>query len=439
MDPNKSEEIDEAQAAAILGAADKDKISTARAEASAPPTPPAGPSGPIAGAGPQPSFTPSPVSPTAPQSFGSAPGAPSAPAAPGQTPADIASNSFAKDSAPTGMVTPKKSKKPLVIGGIIIAVVFVLLGAGAAAYYTILNKPQNVLNMALLNQFSPDKVSSVNFEGSLDIKPKDSSTISTTFTGASNNDGAFTMSAKVDAVVTTIKVDMESADGKSYYLRFGGLDGIDGLLGMAGAADLAPTVASLNNQWLEITQGMLKQLTGTDTDLSSKLSDADRKKLVDAYKQNQFLLVSKTLKDESIKGKDSHHYQVTVDKTQLKNFVAAVKAANISSLKITSDNVKDFNKQADKTDFKKYPVDVWVSKADKLINQVTFEGTSDGDSYGVRYTVTDFNKQVKVEAPKDAKSLLEVLSALLTGSLGTGLTGTDDANSGFEGLEGISL
>ncbi|HSX34768.1 MAG TPA: hypothetical protein VLF62_03950, partial [Candidatus Saccharimonadales bacterium] len=361
MDPNKEpEEIDEAQAAAILGAASKDKGSADASSPSGPGTSSAPGATPPAGMPPTPpsSFTPSPASsPTAPQS----PGATPMPGAP--TPADIAAKSFATDGAPTGMVTPKKSKKPMLIGLISAAVVCILLGASAAAYFVVMNKPQNVLNTALVNAFSKDKVNSVNFEGSFDVKPKGSNTVSTTFTGASNNDGAFTMSAKVDAVVTTIKVDMESADGKSYYFRLGGLDGIDQLLGMADASELAPAVASLNNQWLEVTQGMLKQLTGTDTDLSSKLSDADRQKLADAYKQNQFMVVSKTLKDESIKGKDSHHYQVTIDKTELKNFIAAVKAANISSMKLTADNVKEFNKSVEKVDFSKYPVDVWVSKA----------------------------------------------------------------------------
>ncbi|HSX34867.1 MAG TPA: hypothetical protein VLF62_04455, partial [Candidatus Saccharimonadales bacterium] len=176
------------------------------------------------------------------------------------------------------------------------------------------------------------------------------------------------------------------------------------------------------------------------TDLSSKLSDAYRQKLADAYKQNQFMVVSKTLKDESIKGKDSHHYQVTIDKTELKNFIAAVKAANISSMKLTADNVKEFNKSVEKVDFSKYPVDVWVSKADKLIDQVAFQGASEGTSYGMRLTITDYNKAVKVEAPKDAKSLLEVLGALLGGSLGSSPMGTElDSNSGLEGLGGISL
>jgi hypothetical protein len=431
MDPNKEpEDIDEAQAAAILGAAAKDKTSDGPANTSGPSAP--SPAAPLAPS----NFTPSPVattSPTAPQSPGSIP------ALGTSSPAEIAAKSFAPDATPTGMVTPKKSKKRMFITIIAVAVVCILLGASAAAYYVVMNKPQNVLNTALVNSFSSDKVSSVNFEGSLDIKPKDGNTVNTTFTGAGNNEGAFTMTAKVDAVVTTVKLDVKTVDGKSYYLRLGGLDGIDQLLGMADAASLGPTVASINNQWLEVTQGMLKQLTGTDTDVSSKLSDADRQKLADAYKQNQFLVVSKTLKDESIKGKDSHHYQVTVDKTQLKNFVAAAKAANISSLKLTADNIKDFNKSLEKVDFSKYPVDIWISKSDKLISQVAFQGTEAGSSYGLRLTITDYNKPVKVEVPENAKSLLEVISSILTSALGTGGALDSDANAGFEGLDGISL
>jgi len=460
MDPHKeSDDIDEAQAAAILGAAAKDKPSDGAAgstPASASSAPSASgvpaPVNPldsgVPGATPpaparQPNFTPSPVSAVAPDASSTSPMNSGSPAT-GQppvspSPADIAASSFAPDAASNGKSVPKKSKKPMLIAIIAVAVVCILLGASAAAYYVVMNKPQNVLNTALVNEFSKGKVNSVNFEGNIDYKPKGSNTVSTTFTGASNNDGAFTVSAKVDAVVTTIKVDLESADGKSYYLRLGGLDGVDKLLGMGGASEMAPAIAGINNQWLEITQGMLKQLTGTDTDVSTKLSDADRQKLADAYKKNQFLVVSKTLKDENIKGKSSRHYQVTIDKTKLKNFAAAVKAANISSLKMTGDNLKSFNEEADKTDFGKYPVDVWVSKSDKLINQVAFQGTDQGNTYSLRFTITDFNKPVTVQPPKDAKSLLEVLSALLSGSF-SDMSGSDTTdNMGLGGLGGISL
>ncbi|HEX7963811.1 MAG TPA: hypothetical protein VF466_04450, partial [Candidatus Saccharimonadales bacterium] len=361
-----------------------------------------GPDAP-ADATPAPSFTPSPsATPPSP----TAPSTPMTPAAAG----------LAGSAVPEGMVS-KRSKKPLIMG-VIIAVVVVLLGGSAAAFYMIMNKPQNVLNMALLNTMSVDKVKSVNFDGSLDIKPKDGPNIGTTFTGSGNSDGAFSVSAKVDALVTTVNADVRSTDGKTFYLRVGGLDGLSSLLGTS-ASSYGPIIASLNNQWIQINQSMIEQLTGSSTSLDTKLTAADRQKLEDAYKKNQFLVVSKALKDETIKDQKSHHYQITVDKDKFKAFLTAVKDANISSLKIDANSLKSATDSVNKIDFNKYPVDIWIAKGSKLIDQVSFSTTSSDTTATVRLTIDDVNKAVNVVAPSGAKSLLEILSNLLGGAGGT--------------------
>jgi hypothetical protein len=288
----------------------------------------------------------------------------------------------------------------------------------------------------------------VDFEGSLDIKPKDSNTYSTTFTGSSDaSSGALSLNAKIDAMVTTVNVDLRTSDGKTLYLRLGGLDGISNLLGMGGAAAdnsadaaelsfLAPAISAVNNQWIQINQSMIQQLTGSKDNVTTKLSTDDLKKISDAYKKNRFMVVSKSFKDEAVKGKNSKHYQVTVDKTKLKNFVSAVKAANIAAFKstLTSDTVTQLNKGIDGVDFSKYPVDIWISKGDKMIDQLAFSVNSDGNNVHVRYTVDDYNKPVHVTVPSNAKSFLDILSQVLGGSGANG-SSLDSLTDG----SGISL
>lgn len=418
MDPQKqptddtSAEMDEARAAAILDAGKAARASGINNAAPAPvvtgATPPAGPM-PAADSTPA-----SPAAATPPE-----PAASEATAAP-EVPAVPPSNMPAMAPAtPGGDIAPKKSKKVPLIVGIIIAVVVILLGASAAAYYVVINKPQNVLNMALINTFSADKVSSASFDGSLEVKPKGGTAFNATFNGAMNDQGAFNLHGDFDAMVTTIKLDMLSADGKTFYLRLGGLEGLPELLGetgSSGASAISPIISGLNNQWIQINQSMINQLTGDDTSVSTKLSADDRKKLTNAYKEHRFLVVDKTLKDETVKGTKSHHYQIVIDKTELKGFAAAVKASNITGMKISAGSLREFNKEVDKANFKKYPVDVWVSKGDKMINQVGFAVTeSNGDRTTVRLTIDKYNQPVHVTTPKNAKSLLEAMSLLLGG------------------------
>lgn len=327
--------------------------------------------------------------------------------------------------------TPRKSKKKLLIGLILVAIIVILLGATAAAYYVVMNKPQNVLDMALANTFSPSKVTSISFEGNASVTTG-STPITVTFSGASDQNGAFTLSSKIDALLTTITSDVRSADGSTLYARVGGLSGISQLLKASGnsfAGTYAPIIAGIDNQWIQINQSMVKQLTGSGASLSAKLNATDRQKLETAYKQNKFLVAQKSLAAESIKGRNSFHFQVIVDKTKLKSFVAAIKSANVQNLTITQDNLNTLNNQIDKADFGKYPVEIWVAKSNKLIDQIGFTTTQGDTKLAVRFTVDDYNKPVNVPVPSGAKTLLDVISNLLTGG----------SASALNSLSGVSL
>jgi hypothetical protein len=358
-----------------------------------------------------------------------------APAPAPSTPATGGDSASVLGMAPDGaVVSPKKNKKPMLIALIVAVLVVVLLGASAAAYFVVMNKPQNVLNMALLNSFSTEKVQSVSFDGSLDIKPKGSTTISTTYTGAMDKGGAFSFTGKVDALVTTVTVDARSADGNTFYVRVGGLSGLANLLGLSSTAPettfLTPIINGLNNQWIQINQSMIKQITGSDTTVTTKFSADDRKKLEGVYKKHQFLVVNKTLKDETIVRKKSHHYQITIEKAKLKEFATALKDANIQSMKLDATSLRVFNDGADKTDFSKYPVDIWIAKDNKMVDQVSFTASQSGTTTSLRFTVDDYNKPLNVVVPTDSKSILDIISNLLGGA-----SGASDLNS----LSGISL
>ncbi|HSX17553.1 MAG TPA: hypothetical protein VLH86_05645 [Patescibacteria group bacterium] len=325
-----------------------------------------------------------------------------------------------------GGVPPKASKKKMLIALVVGVGVLVLGGASAAAYfgYVVPNKPQNVLKTALVNSFSESKVKSAHFNGKVSVKDKASNqTIAATFTGGANTDGAMDLQASVDAIVTKVTLDVRSVDGSTYYLKVGGLEGLPELMSAYGGTDAsayASVISGLNQQWIEINQSVLSQLGSSATTL--KMSQADRDKLAAAYKDHQFLTVQQTLKDEKISGMNSHHYKIAVDKQQLKDFVKAVKDAKLDSVKMSQDELDSFNNSVKDVDFSKHPVDVWVTKDTKLVDQIAFSYEDNQGTLDVRYTVTDYNKPVNVTKPAGAKSLLEVMSQLLMSSGGNDTT-----------------
>jgi hypothetical protein len=320
-------------------------------------------------------------------------------------------------ATPTVMGGPKKGKKMMLIGIIVAAIIVILLSAAAAAYYVVANKPQNILNTALANSFSA-KTTSMSFDGSLDIKTGGSNSVSTTFSGAANQSGAFTFMGKVDALVATLGFDLRSTDGNTFYARVSGLDGIPQILENSGsmAAMYAPMIAGVNNQWIQVNPSMIQKLTGNATTLNTKFSATDHQKLADIYKRNPFLVAQKSLPSETIKGKSSYHLQVIIDKAKLKSFAAALKSANIQNVSITQDDLTNLNKQVDQASFGKYPVDVWIAKSGKLIDQISFTNSQSGTTTSLRFTIDDYNKSVTVVAPSGAKSLLDIISNLLTNS-----------------------
>jgi hypothetical protein len=343
--------------------------------------------------------------------------------------------------AASASVAPKKSRKKLLLISLV-AVLVVLLGGAAAAYQYMLTKPENVLKMALANSLSKDKVKSMHFSGELDVEEQGNDmSLGATFTGAANNtSGAFDLSGKLDVYVTNITFDARSVDGKSAFIRVGGLEGLPELLAAGGSAEVAqlyaPMIAAVNNQWFEINESLTKELGVKE----GTLSDADVKKLKDAYQKHTFLVVKEKLANEKVKGVDSYHYKVVVDKAKLKSFMGAVADAKLSSLELKKEDVTNFNKSLDDVDFNKYPFEVWISKGDKLINQVSFSVKEDKTTAKFRFTVDSFNKEVKVEKPEGAKSILELLGSFYGGASGSGSSNLEFDESALQGLDsGISL
>ncbi len=274
-----------------------------------------------------------------------------------------------------------------------------------------------MLKKALAQSFDTTKAKTVQFSGAVQLKTE-SGSFSIDLKGSGDNQtGAFDVTTTIDALVTKLTVDTRSVDGKTFYLRVGGLQGLSSLLSSSMAdqsvAAYGPMIETLNNQWFEINESLISQFTKGQT--IQPLSQADRDKLVAAYQQHTFLVVKQKLADEVVKGTKSYHYKVAIDNVQLKAFFAAVKTANLSSMKLTDEQLQSIDQSIDQAKLDQLDVEVWVAKSTKMLDQVTLSFTEGKSAVNVRLTIDSYNKEVKVEKPADAKSLLEVISGLLTG------------------------
>jgi hypothetical protein len=320
---------------------------------------------------------------------------------------------------PLPVSTPKRQNKVLLFGLIIAAVLLLLSGGAVAAYYYVMNKPENVVKQALANTMDIKKVKTSHFSGALTFEATESnSTIGATYKGAVDNKiGAFDISGTLDVMVANITFDARSTDAKTFYARFGGLQGLPELLAAGGseAAAYAPIIETLNNQWIEINDSLLKQYDKSYK--SAVLTQADVQKITDAYLKDPFLVVKQVMANEVISGDNSYHYKMVVDSAKLKSFLTAVKDANLDSYKINKDTMDQYSKAIDSAKLSQYPFEVWIAKGNKMLKQVVFTFAAQGTSANLRFTVDSYNKPVKVEKPKGAKSLLDIISGIVGGDL----------------------
>ncbi len=330
--------------------------------------------------------------------------------------------------APAAVSPPTSGKrKKLKLAAIIAAAVLLLGGGSAAAYYTVIlpNQPERIAQQAITNTLDPAVAETAYFEGDVSFEGGEiSQTISgITFKG-SGSDTAMELTLDINTLLAKISLDVRSLDSKTLYLKLSGLNGADKLLaayaGQAGSpeetAAIAGLLASVNDKWFMLDQSLLGQIDGGATSLAdSNITTEDAKKIGEIYKKHQFLSIDKTLKPEDIHGVPSHHIQASINKAELTGLLNELKAANIQSLPVSQDTID----QISKLDLSKYPLDVWIAKKAKLITQLATTIEDTGTKYKIRVALFDYNKEVKIEKPADARSILELLgeAAPLAGGL----------------------
>ncbi|EKD23571.1 MAG: hypothetical protein ACD_81C00218G0015 [uncultured bacterium] len=330
----------------------------------------------------------------------------------------------------------EKSKKKRIalitglIGGIVI------LGAsGWFAYSVFLASPEKVLDVMMLNlrdvrsgAFSGEVTLQTN--ALLDSLTSATSTRDSQFAPLFAIDGAVTIRAKASGAIDMI----DSTNKKSYFISELSMDKWpmgDFILGaeyrnvaqrtyvqIKDVPDLGFfSLSFLKNSWFMLENTDVAAQLGTEE--RAALTEEQRGQLIDAWRENRFLLVNATLPAEDIEGVATRHYALTLDKEA---FVSWIITANAIMQNPPTDQ-GSLAKQLDSLTINTF--ELWVGRRDrlphKLLLEATMRDTSDASktsAISIALTGKDFNKPVDVIVPEDAKSFEEVLQGIFGQMLG---------------------
>lgn len=345
---------------------------------------------------------------------------------------------------PANLVTPpkpanlRKSNKKSLFICFALALIVLLSGGGAFAFYTYQNnKPEKILADALANTVSSfsEKSSSATL-GSLTYEYKGDQTakVKIAFEGrATGESGEGSADITIDFAGRTYSVKASAVvfGEDEVYFKVEKLKAlVDQLLSNnPEVADYGeyvnPIVAKVDNRWIKVTKNDIGKLSGADKDEVDKCTEAlkslrvskdDSVQLKKLFKENQFIVVSEKLKNEAAANENSFHYKLDFNNAAAEGFAKQV---------ITLESFKDITKRCELDEKKiaegfkdakdgaakeasKPVVELWVGK--KTRRPTKFRVSADDKDVTVDFS-SEFRlgaEDVLIEKPKTSVSITDL-------------------------------
>lgn len=348
------------------------------------------------------------------------------------------------------MEPPKKSKKPLLIGVIITAVLFVF-GSGGAAYALWYANPDKVLVDAVAG-FIKSKTMIAN--GSLLYKDvANNGSVTVDFKSQSDTPkAAGSLDATVKIDYSEFKMDLKGAGmiaetGDLYFK----IDNASELFEKALETEYGayytqdPSTASLitklrafikkiDGQWIKVDKADLadyrkdydKQQACTKKALDTFYADSkQQQQIIDIYTKNKFIIVKDSGKSETINGQDSVQLGIQFKAKEASAFGEAVvktdvyKAVEKCGDTSTSENGLYPTKQSDdeitetQKSLDKLTTTVWVSRWGHEFTKFQIKGSEDNSSFDIMSTL-DNKTQPTLKAPTSSLKVKDLAAELET-------------------------
>lgn len=313
-----------------------------------------------------------------------------------------------------------KKRKLTILTASILAIA-ALVGAGAAAYYTVVvaNKPEYVLKRALENSLrTPAKGFDAHF----------------TFEGTNRSKFQVSMKGQSDGTSEAARLEllfkMDGASiplevrtvGKDTYLK---ADNLKELLKIkeVKSSEFAESIDKgakvVNGQWIEVKgSDASDQGTSCYQDLELKLTEEDVNLLFVRYSEVPFSTI-KQVSDDTVNGRDATKYELQIDGSQLQEYAKGME--ELGFIKKFNECDPTLSKMLDEngspsSEGLSGSLTVWVDKDNEKIAKLAAHSAEDDKKRNNgkgSIEVVFSDETAAVERPQGAKSFMEILTQLL--------------------------
>lgn len=335
-------------------------------------------------------------------------------------------------SSQSSVTSPVKKKNKKVIGGVIAAVVAVVLIAGGVLGYMWYQNPEKMVADAFANAV---KSESMTFSGALTGTQEDApQSINVIFDGKSAGNKS-EVNAEIDlegdgvTVAGSGSVIFAGDDG--LFLKVANIrETLESMFENAeGSEMMVDTIVDrLDDKWIKLdadsNEGVTREYEEQRQCVNNAMksftdSNDQQKQLAEVYKNNRLLNVEKT-GAEAIEGVNSHRFEVSVNKEQVKPFADAMKETDIAKavndcfdediFASLDENLEEMTQDSMGDDTK---VELWVSTWSHEFTQMRVSGSGNG-STGDLTVQMKFNEEVNIETPAEATPVQDVMEDLMS-------------------------
>lgn len=233
---------------------------------------------------------------------------------------------------------PKRRRRGLKLAIMSLAVLLLLTGGAAAAYwnYYLPNKPNSVVSKAFSNFLAKDDAGS--FALNVAVKGQGDSIATTTITVNGSMDTQNNL--RFDSGVSFSAFKLTSSmiirpDDKELYLRVNELPSLLQVFGGSASQALSDLADKLDKNWIKIDTASLEEagmITSEQAAAANKCVDAYRDKwtsgrstlisqIADAYDANKFISNAQKAGKESVSGQDTTKYSLSLDLSKAREFL----------------------------------------------------------------------------------------------------------------------
>lgn len=320
---------------------------------------------------------------------------------------------------------PRKKKTFLAI--IIFAIGLLIISGGVFGYFYYSRSPEKIVQK-MIGRLA--EIKSLEYSGELKAEidrnlsgnsGKQSSDFSVIFNGASdvydlnNPKSSFSLDIKTDALgqeESSLKTEIRNI-GEVVYIKLNDIPDL-------GFFDLS----FLKEQWIKIDADSLKRQLGLEEKLNEEqkaqnLSPEQIEKIKSSFERNGIFKITQKLADEKINGVNAYHYKFAVNKEGVKEII--IDAVKIVQNKTPNENeIEGLNKGLELIEFPEN--EIWIGKKDLLPYKISLNSTikeTKESKYSSNFSLVlsfkNFNKPVQVDAPKEVKTLEEILMGVFGG------------------------